>query len=97
MTDAELSKMNNRLRLEREFAQLTHIPKPAASESRVKNMLKDVAFDVTKGALTTVGKEILTKALKTQFNKVAAPDFRVDVKEAKKAADTISKALEIAQ
>lgn len=93
MSDDELRAINKRLQLEREFAQLTYIPPTKKNESRVKSMLKDVAFDVTKGALTEVGKQILSKALRTQFNKVAAPDFRIDNKAAKDAADQFKKQL----
>lgn len=93
MSDDELRAINKRLQLEREFAQLTYVPPTKKNESRVKSMLKDVAFDVTKGALTEVGKQILSKALRTQFNKVAAPDFRIDNKAAKDAADQVKKQL----
>lgn len=93
MSDDELRKINKRLQLEREFAQLTYVPPTKKNESRVKGMLKDVAFDVTKGALTEVGKAVLTKALRTQYNKVAAPGYRVDNKSAKAAEDQIKKQL----
>lgn len=97
MSDAELKRINERLRLEREFAQLTHIPKTSIPENRVKNMLKDVAFDVTKGALTEVGKLVLANALKVKYNQMAGSDYKIPTKDVKKdtkkAANDVMKAL----
>ena len=78
MTSAEMKKIVDRLRLEREFSQLT--AREMVPESRIKRMMKDVAFDVVKGASTEVGKAILSQALKTEFNKRASDPYKIKVK-----------------
>ena len=75
MTDAELKATVARLRLERELSDLR--PRELASNNRVREMLKDVAFDVVKGASTEAGKAILAHVLKTQYNNRAKGDFKL--------------------
>ena len=75
MTDAELKATVARLRLERELSDLR--PRELASNNRVREMLKDVAFDVVKGASTEAGKAILTHVLTTQYTKHAKGDFKL--------------------
>lgn len=87
LNDAELSKIIRRLEMEQRLSTLT---KPqAAPPNRLKGMIKDVAFDVTKGALTEVGKAALSQALKIQYNKRAGAEYQISVKQ---VSDAIKKA-----
>lgn len=82
MSDEDLQKLIRRLQLEQQFAALTAQQK--APPSRVNKLLKDVATDVARGVTTEVGKAILAQALKTQYNRVASPDFQLPAKSRKK-------------
>lgn len=83
LSDDELRKLVDRIQLEQRYSALTASQK--ASPSRAQTILKDVAYDVAKGATTEVGKLILAQVLKVQYNKVAGQDFKVPTKEIKKA------------
>lgn len=82
LSDEELRRIINRIQLERQYAQLTAPQKQ--QPSRMKSLMKDVAYDVTKGATTEVGKAILSQALKVEFNKRAGAAYQIPVKDIKK-------------
>lgn len=85
ISNAELKTIVDRMKLEQEYSRLTHVPQ--APPSRVKTLMKDVAYDVTKGAATEVGKAILVQALKVEFNKRASTPYKVNIKEVREAAE----------
>lgn len=85
ISNAELKTIVERMKLEQEYSRLTHVPQ--APPSRVKTLMKDVAYDVTKGAATEVGKAILVQALKVEFNKRASTPYKVNIKEVREAAE----------
>lgn len=88
ISDDELRKIIGRLQMEKQYAQLT--AKQTAPPSRVKTLVKDVAYDVVKGATTEAGKSILTQALKVQFNKRASGDYKVPIKVLNEIKDKVS-------
>lgn len=85
MTDSEMSALIRRIQMEQQLSTLTAPQK--APPSRLKNMMKDVAFDVTKGAMTEVGKIALSQALKVNYNKMAKTDYKIPVKQIQEAID----------
>lgn len=87
MTDSQMSSLIRRIEMEQRLSNLTAPQK--APPSRLKGMMKDVAFDVTKGALTEVGKLALSQALKVNYNKMAGPEYKIAIK---KIQETIEKA-----
>lgn len=84
ITNAELESTIKRLRLEREYLSLT------ASETKppgkFDNWLRDVAYDVSRGAVTEVGKVALAQILKINYNKFAPAEYQIKVAEIIKAA-----------
>lgn len=74
MSDAELRQTVDRLRLEQTLLQMTAPPK--ASKSRVQSMLGDITYDVTRGAVTEVGKAVLSAYLRKELGKRTGLDLK---------------------
>lgn len=85
MTDSQMSTLIRRIEMEQKLSKLTAPQK--APPSRLKGMMKDVAFDVTRGALTEVGKLALSQALKVNYNKMAGSDYKIPIKQIQEAID----------
>lgn len=89
ISNAQLKTIIDRIELEQKYARLTHVPQQPPS--RVKRLMQDVAYDVSKGALTEVGKAVLSQALKVEFNKRASQPYKVDVKQVASVIDAVKK------
>lgn len=82
MSDQELSELIRRLQMEQQLSTLTRPPDANKGRDRdVKEMLKDVAFDVTKQATTSVGKMALEQALKVAYDRLAPDGFKINTKK----------------
>lgn len=68
MSDAELNQRLNRMRLEQTYAQMT-APAAKPPKSRVQKMMGDITYDVTRGAVTEVGKAVLSAYLRREISK----------------------------
>lgn len=79
MSTAELNDFVNRIRLEQQLSQLMAVDK--APPSRVQAFLRDVPFDIAKGAVTDVGKDALKIALKHVYNLTVSDDFKIKPKK----------------
>lgn len=84
ITNAELESTIKRLRMEREYLSLT--AKETKPPGKFDNWLRDVAYDVSKGAVTEVGKIALAQILKVNYNKMAPEQYQIKVSEIIKAA-----------
>lgn len=81
MSDQELRDSINRLRMEKEFRQLTV---PERQKSLVKEILVSSGAAVAKNVLTTAGTTYLNQAVSVGLNKALPPEYRVVKQEGKK-------------
>lgn len=78
MSNDEINAIVKRLELEQRLSSLTATQK--APPSRVRRLLADVSYDVSKGALTEVGKLALATALKQLYKNSTGIDLKTPKK-----------------
>ncbi len=84
MSDQELRDSINRLRMEKEFRQLTV---PERRKSVVKEVLASSGAQVARNVLTTAGTAYLNQAVSVGLNRALPPEYRVTGKQEKKNKD----------
>lgn len=74
MSDDELNKAVNRLRLEKTYKELVGSPQLTRGQKFV-NSMKDAAADIALDSVKNVGKQLVTYALGKAVNKVAKTEI----------------------